>query len=62
MAEEEYSEEHKQHLCYMVARKGLLMEDNLKTLKKMVSKANFVCETCGRAATKAENLCHPIKL
>jgi len=56
------AEDHEHHLCYLVARKGLLMESDLKTLKGLVSEANFVCSTCGRAATKAENLCHPIKL
>ncbi len=62
MAEPRYPAEHEKHLCYMVARGGLLMEEDLKTLKELVSEANYVCETCGRAATKAENLCHPIKL
>ena len=55
-------EEHKNHLCYMIAMGGLLMENDLKTLKGLVSETNFICSTCGRAAKKAENLCHPIKL
>ncbi len=62
MSEPLYTDDHKRHLCYLVARKGILMEDDLKTLIDLVSKANFVCSTCGRAATRAENLCHPIKL
>ncbi|MFX0200713.1 MAG: hypothetical protein ACFFCW_31725 [Candidatus Hodarchaeota archaeon] len=62
MSELHYTNDHKRHLCYLVAREGILMEEDLKTLVDLVSEANFVCSTCGRSAKKAENLCHPIKL
>ncbi len=62
MSKPDYPEEHKQHLCYLVARRGILMEENLTTITKLVSEANFICTTCGRAAKAAESLCYPLKL
>ena len=54
--------EHENHLCYMIARKGLLTTIDVERVKPLVSPANYICTTCGRVAAKAENLCDPLKL
>ncbi len=38
------------------------IKDNMKTLKKLVSEARFICRKCGRAARKEESLCKPEEL
>ena len=36
--------------------------EDLKRLKKIVKKPNFVCTKCGRAARKDEFLCKPVEI
>ena len=58
----EYPEAHKNHMCYMIQREGLMAKIDIERVKGLVSPANYVCADCGRAAAKAENLCNPIEL
>ena len=46
---------HENHLCKMVVGD----QADIETLKPFVRNAKYICETCGRAATKSENLCNP---
>ena len=48
---------HALHLCALKAC-GLDAENN-GIFTKLVDKPQFVCETCGNKANKAENLCKP---
>ncbi len=48
---------HSNHLCDMV-RRGL----DLKAYKELVKNPKFICRSCGRTATKEENLCEPVPL
>jgi hypothetical protein len=45
---------HINHLCNMVER-GV----DIESYKRLVKGAKYICQNCGRAATKAENLCAP---
>lgn len=49
---------HRNHLCD-IAERG---EMTLEQVKALVRDPKYVCETCGRAAAKAENLCDPVPL
>ncbi len=49
---------HMMHLCDM-AEHGSVTLDQMKALTK---DAKFICNKCGRAAAKAENLCEPVPL
>ncbi len=51
--------EHTNHLCFMVARKGLLTKIDVPKVKELVSPANYVCLDCGRVAANTNNLCNP---
>ena len=48
--------EHDNHLC--------VLSNHMRTkdMMKLVDKPKFICERCGRAANKAENLCRPAPL
>ena len=46
----------KAHLCSL-AEKG-----EMKAVAQLAKGAKFLCEKCGRAAAKADNLCKPVKL
>ena len=45
---------HDTHICKMVEAKTPTSE-----LKPLVKNAKYICKECGRAASKAENLCSP---
>jgi len=60
--ESHYPPDHVNHLCYMVARQGLLTKIDIDRVKDLITPARFVCAECGRVAAKAENLCTPQKL
>ena len=45
---------HINHLCNMVER-GI----DVESYKRLVKGAKYLCQNCGRAAAKAENLCAP---
>jgi hypothetical protein len=47
---------HEKHLCSYV------VWATLDDYKKLIKNPAFVCRQCGRAATKAENLCDPVAL
>ena len=49
---------HEKHLCKMVVGDQV----DIETIKPLVRNPKFICNTCGRAAAKAENLCNPIPL
>ena len=49
---------HENHLCKMVVGD----QTDIETLKPLVRNAKYICETCGRAAAKSENLCNPTPL
>jgi hypothetical protein len=51
---------HALHLCALKAC-GLDVEGN-SIFAKLVEDPQFVCETCGDKANKAENLCKPKKI
>jgi hypothetical protein len=36
--------------------------EDLETVKNLVRNPKFMCNTCGRAAARAENLCDPVPL
>ena len=35
---------------------------DLKKIKSLVKDPQFICESCGRVADKAKNLCQPVPL
>ncbi len=47
-------------LCRMV-KKGLLKED-IDEYKKYVKKPKFLCKSCGRIASKSDDLCKSEKI
>ncbi len=47
-------EEHREHLCQMVA-----LETPVEELKPKVRNAKYICRFCGRAAAQPESLCKP---
>nr|MDO8100677.1 hypothetical protein [Candidatus Njordarchaeota archaeon] len=57
-----YPPEHVNHLCFMVARQGLLTKIDIDNVKKLLAPAKFVCADCGRVAAKSKNVCNPVKL
>lgn len=54
------SESHSKHLCYIVSQGFHL--SNSEEYKALVKDAEFKCQTCGRLAKSADNLCEPVKL
>jgi len=48
--------EHDNHLCV------LTLHMKTQDVMKLVNKPRFICERCGRAANKAENLCRPVPI
>jgi hypothetical protein len=51
---------HNKHLCFL--ENIGYVKSNLEEYKKLVQKPNFVCKSCGRAATNNKNLCDPENL
>jgi hypothetical protein len=49
---------HEHHLCAMIERGAV----NLEELKDLVRAPNFICQFCGRAAVKEDNLCEPVTI
>ncbi len=47
---------HSQHLCELTAKR------NMQQVAKLAKGAKFVCHICGRAASKAQNLCEPVRI
>jgi rubrerythrin len=47
---------HAQHLCELVANRKMDMVADL------AQGARYICNICGRAAAKAENLCEPVEI
>ena len=47
---------HGNHMCELMKAKKI---DEVKAFAK---NAQYICLNCGRAATKAENLCKPEKI
>jgi hypothetical protein len=48
--------EHSQHLCEYAKHHGV------DDMRKVVKNPQFICEVCGRAANKRDNLCRPVSL
>jgi len=51
---------HGKHLCYLHNLGFHLSEP--EEYRALVKNSKYVCNNCGRAAAKAENLCKPVKL
>ena len=51
---------HDEHLCFLQNLGFALQEP--EEYKALVRNAKFMCQQCGRAAAKKENLCKPVKL
>ena len=51
---------HDEHLCFL-QNLGFALQDP-EEYKTLVRNAKFMCQQCGRAAAKKENLCKPVKL
>lgn len=49
---------HEKHLCKLVVGD----QRDIEEIKDLVRGAQYICECCGRAAAKAENVCVPIPL
>ena len=47
---------HKNHMCELVAKRQM---DQVASLAK---DAKYVCHICGRASSKAANLCEPVEI
>lgn len=45
--------EHKYHIC------SLAEEKKFGQIKMLMQTPHYLCENCGRAADKSENLCNP---
>ena len=54
------SEEHDQHLCYIISQ-GFHLSDE-QELKALTENPKFKCNHCGRKANSDRNLCVPLKL
>ena len=54
------SEEHDQHLCYIISQGFHL--SNEQELKNLTDNPEFKCNHCGRKANSDKNLCVPFKL
>ncbi len=52
----ERHENHDEHLCHLVSHR--LMSRAAELSKD----AQFICNICGRAAAKAENLCEAVEI
>jgi hypothetical protein len=48
--------DHKEHMCEYSRHHGV------KDMRERVKDPKFICEVCGRAATKKEYLCRPVEL
>lgn len=48
--------------CLCKCVKNDMLEDDLKSYKKMVDAPKYICTKCGRVANDKDNLCKPEKL
>jgi len=53
MSDQKCMGEHKHHIC------KLAEEKKIGQIKMLMRAPNYLCENCGRAADKSENLCNP---
>jgi len=53
MGEKKCKGDHSQHIC------KLAKDKKLGQIKMLMRAPNYLCEKCGRAADKSENLCKP---
>jgi hypothetical protein len=51
---------HQHHLCELTG-KGMHKTDP-KKYHELVQNPSFVCKSCGRVASKKDNLCSPVAL
>jgi len=49
-------EGHENHLCELVRNRQMVK------VAELSRDAKYMCQICGRAAKKAENLCHPVEI
>ena len=47
---------HERHLCRLVS------ERRMNEVAELARQANYICQTCGRGAAEARNLCDPVDL
>jgi len=47
---------HGKHLCELVAKRRMAQ------VAKLSSGAKYLCNVCGRAAARADNLCEPVMM
>ena len=53
MSDEKCKGDHTKHICKLAKKK------KFGQIKMLIRAPNYLCEKCGCAADKSENLCHP---
>lgn len=53
---EKVHEGHEQHMCELASNK------QMDLIADLAKGANYICNSCGRAAANPENLCDPVEI